>query len=147
MSTAAAEINDLDTGVHVGWERTGFRFNAYNTPVPGTSPVCRFYRAPAFGDSHFYSASPAECAATAAAHPLDWIYESPAVFYIFLPDPTTGACPAATQPVWRFFNQLTTNHRYTAEVDERDTMRSDPATWIPEGYGPDAVIMCAPTGS
>jgi hypothetical protein len=69
------------------------------------------------------------------------------VFYIFLPDPTTGACPAATQPVWRFFNQLTTNHRYTAEVDERDTMRSDPATWIPEGYGPDAVIMCAPTGS
>ena len=30
---------------------------------PGTSPVCRFYRAPGFGDSHFYSADPAECAA------------------------------------------------------------------------------------
>jgi hypothetical protein len=25
-------------------------------------------------------------------------------------------------------------------------MRDDPATWQPEGYGPDNVIMCAPTG-
>jgi hypothetical protein len=150
MSTAPGEINDLDTGVHVGWERTGLRFNAYNTQVAGTSPVCRFYRAPAFGDSHFYSASPAECAATAAAHPVDWIYESPAVFYIFLPDPTTGACPANTQPVWRFFNQRTTNHRYTTEVAEHEDMLSDPSTWVPEGYGPDPsnlVIMCAPLGS
>jgi hypothetical protein len=29
----------------------------------------------------------------------------------------------------------------------RDAMRADPATWIPEGYGPDAVIMCAPVGA
>ena len=67
-------------------------------PSPATSPVCRFYRAPAYGDSHFYSASPAECAATAAAHPVDWIYESPNVFYIQLPDTNTGACPANTLP-------------------------------------------------
>jgi hypothetical protein len=150
MSTAPGEVNDLDTGVHVGWERTGLRFNAYNTPVPGASPVCRFYRAPAYGDSHFYSASPQECAATAAAHPVDWVYESPAVFYIFLPDAVSGACPANTQPVWRFFNQRTTNHRYTTEVAERDEMLSDPLTWVPEGYGPDPsnlVIMCAPLGS
>jgi len=26
-------------------------------------------------------------------------------------------------------------------------MRNDPLTWIPEGYGPDAVIMCTPAGS
>ena len=147
LSTAPGEINDLDTGVHPGWERTGFRFLAYPTQIAGTSPVCRFYRAPAYGDSHFYSASPAECAATAAAHPVDWIYESASVFYIPLPDTVTGACPANTNPIWRFFNQVTTNHRYTADVTTRDDMRADPATWIPEGYGLDAVIMCTPVGS
>ena len=149
ISTAPAEINDLDTGVHVGWERTGFRFLAYATQVSGTSPVCRFYRAPAYGDSHFYSASPAECAATAAAHPVDWIYESASVFYIPLPNTTTGTCPAGTNPVWRFFNQLTTNHRYTTDVATRDDMNSNRAVWIPEGYGPGPYypIMCTPVGS
>jgi len=29
----------------------------------------------------------------------------------------------------------------------RDEMRADPATWIPDGYGPDNVIMCGPIGS
>jgi len=147
ISTAPNEINDLDTGVHVGWERTGLRFLAYSSAAAGTSPVCRFYRAPAFGDSHFYSASPAECAATASAHPVDWIYESPNVFYIQLPDQTSGACPAGTSPVWRFFNQQTTNHRYTADITTRDEMRAAPTVWVPEGYGPEAVIMCSPNGA
>jgi hypothetical protein len=149
ISTAALEINDLDTGVHVGWERTGFRFLAYETPVAGTSPVCRFYRAPAYGDSHFYSADPKECANTAAAHPVDWIYESPAVFYIPLPNTATGTCPTATRPVWRFFNKLTTNHRYTTDVAARDDMNGQPTVWIAEGYGPGPYypIMCTPVGS
>ena len=147
LSTNPSEINDLDTGVHPGWVRTGIRFNAYASPFAGASPVCRFYRAPAYGDSHFYSASPAECAATALQHPVDWIYESAAVFYIQLPDAATGNCPANTRPLWRFFNTVTTNHRYTPEAKLRDDMRFDPATWIAEGYGPDAVIMCSPLGS
>ena len=46
-----------------GWERTGMRFLAYDNPAAGTSPVCRFFFEGApFGSSHFYSASPAECA-------------------------------------------------------------------------------------
>ncbi len=145
LSTDPKEINDLDTGVHVGWERTGLRFLAYKTQVGNASPVCRFYREPSIGDSHFYSASPSECADTAAAHPVDWIYESPNVFYILLPDQATGACPAGSQPLWRFFNTLTTNHRYTMEIVIRDQMRAKPSVWIPEGYGPDATIMCAAT--
>ena len=149
ISTAAAEINDLDTGVHAGWERTGFRFLAYATQVPGTSPVCRFYRAPAYGDSHFYSASPAECTSTASQHPVDWIYESPTVFYIPLPDTATGICKSGTLPVWRFFNQQTTNHRYTTDVSTRDDMNADRQVWTPEGYGPGPyyAIMCTPVGS
>ena len=48
-----------------------------------------------YGDSHFYSASPAECAQVAAKYP-GFVYETPAVFYIALPDAATGACPAGT---------------------------------------------------
>ena len=66
---------------------------------------------------------------------------------MFLPDPATGVCAAGTQRIWRFFNQRTTNHRYTPEVALHDAMQFDPSTWLPEGYGPDAVIMCAPLGA
>jgi len=148
ITSSAAEINDLDTGVHAGWERTGLRFLAYSNQAAGTNPVCRFYRAPGFGDSHFYSASPSECTAVLnnpGAFP-GWVYEAPNVFYIQLPNTTTGACPAGTHPLWRFFSTLTTNHRYTADVSIRDNLRVTPGL-IPEGYGPDAVIMCSPNGN
>jgi lysyl endopeptidase len=144
LSTNPVEINNLDTGLTVGWERTGLRFLVYDNPAAGTSPVCRFYRAPAFGDSHFYSASPQECAATAAAHPVDWVYESPNVFYVQLPDTATGACPAGTRAVYRFFRAQTTNHRYTTEVVVRNELADTPG-WAAEGYGPGPYypIMCA----
>jgi hypothetical protein len=51
-----------------------------------------------------------------------------------------------THPLWRFFHTTVTNHRYTDDVSVRDNLRTDP-DWIPEGYGPDAVIMCAPNGA
>lgn len=146
ISTNPVEINDLDTGVHRGWERTGLRFLAYSDPAlapAGTMPVCRFYMRPEVGDSHFYSASPRECAETAARFGNSWIYESPNVFYIQLPDARTGACAAGTRPVWRFLNTYNTNHRYTAEVLVRDYLRLTPG-WLAEGYGPDQVIMCSP---
>ena len=144
LSTNPVEIDNLDSGRTVGWVRTGLRFLVYSVPAAGTSPVCRFYRAPAFGDSHFYSASPAECTQTAAAHPVDWIYESPSVFYVQLPNTTSGACPAGTAAVYRFFNTSTTNHRYTTEQVIRDEMRAQ-AAWTAEGYGPGPYfpIMCA----
>jgi lysyl endopeptidase len=139
----ANEINLLDTGVLRGWERTGVRFLAYSAPTAGANPVCRFYLRPEVGDSHFYSADPAESDRVRQQFP-SWIYESPAVFYIALPNAATSACPANTRPVWRFFNTFRTNHRYTPEVTIRDTLRGN-ATWLAEGYGPDSVIMCSPT--
>lgn len=146
LSTNPVEIANLDSGKTVGWARTGLRFLVYDNAQPGASPVCRFYRAPAFGDSHFYSASPEECAATAAAHPVDWIYESPNVFYVPLPDKATGVCAGGTQSVYRYFNVATTNHRYTQELTVRDDMDFSPL-WVPEGYGPGPYypIMCSPT--
>lgn len=147
ITSNPAEIADLDAGVHPGWVRTGLRFLAYSDPAlapAGATPVCRFYLLPAVGDSHFYSGDPAECAATAAKFGNAWTMESSAVFWIVLPDKTTGACPAGLRPVYRFFHAAVTNHRYTAEVDIRDDIATTPG-WVAEGYGPNAVIMCSPT--
>ena len=160
------EIQALDNGAHPGWVRTGLTFLAYADPSvapAGASPVCRFYLLPQFGDSHFYSADPADCAATAAKFAGSWVEESPALFYIELPDRITGACPANTRPVYRFLNwtnQL--HHRYTAETDVRNCLYygRNPASdkdvdcapfagsWLQEGYGtsPNAPVMCSPTG-
>jgi hypothetical protein len=143
MSALANEIQALDNGMFPGWVRTGQSFGSAGPSAPGANPVCRFYLPPDYGDSHFYSGSPDECAAVLAKYPF-FFYESPALFYILLPDPATGACPVGTSPVYRVWDQRAdTNHRYTTSRVIRDQMVA--SGWIPEGYGPDAVIMCAPT--
>ena len=142
MTAAANEIADMDGGKYAGWQRTGRAFNAYLAPVSGFGPVCRFYIPPAHGDSHFYSASPSECAAALATYPF-FFYEAPNVLYLALPNLVTGACPANTIPVYRVWNQRAdTNHRYTTSAAVRASMVA--AKWVAEGYGPDQVIMCAP---
>jgi hypothetical protein len=144
MSAAPAEIADLDAGVHPGWLRTGLSFKGYASATAGASPVCRFYIPPAIGDSHFYSASPAECADVRARFPA-FTYEAPDVFHIGLPDVATGACAAGTVPVYRVWdNRADTNHRYTTSLAVRQQMLA--AGWVAEGYGPGQVIMCAAPG-
>jgi hypothetical protein len=165
ITANAAEIQALDNGARPGWVRTGLTFLAYSDPrvaPPDVQPVCRFYVLPQYGDSHFYSADVAECAATAVKFAGIWAEETTALFYIQLPDRTTGACPANTRPVYRFVNQTNQiHHRFTAEVDVRDCLISDtpdpngvdsacrqPAgPWLQEGYGtpPFAAVMCSPT--
>ena len=88
------EIAKLDAGMFANWTRTGQHFAVFDptTPVAGASPVCRFYGSPAAGlDSHFYSASPAECAAVRQRFPGIWLEETDNAFGIWLPDPLTGA--------------------------------------------------------
>jgi streptogramin lyase len=140
LSFNTPEIVDLDTGVHAGWARTGLAFNAYPPAHAGTSPVCRFYIPPQFGDSHFFGRGTAECNATAAAHPA-FDYESPEVMDMLLP--TSGTCPANTVPVYRVFsNRPDANHRYTVSRTVRDQMVAK--HWAAEGDGPDLVVMCSP---
>ena len=79
VTASAAEIGALDNGVFKGWARTGYSFGVFPAGIdaPGTTPVCRFYGNPAYGlDSHFYSASPAECAEVQQQWPLQWVLES-----------------------------------------------------------------------
>ncbi len=142
ISALPAEIDALDRGKIPGWARTGQSFLAYSQAQAAANPVCRFYLPPAYGDSHFFSASPAECAAVQERYPF-FVLETPAAFYILLPDTATGACPAGSSPVYRVWdNRADTNHRYTTSRAIRDQMLA--AGWVAEGYGTDAVIMCSP---
>jgi len=153
MSSLQPDIDALDSGHFFGWSRTGLAFQAFADPASGgsgTNAVCRFYIPPP-ADSHFFSASPDECAAVLAKIPVDpnyagFIYETPQAFAIALPDTATGACPSGTIPVYRLWNQRTdSNHRYTADPATRDEMLAK--GYLAEGYGPDNVIMCTPGAS
>lgn len=145
ISASAAEIADLDAGLHPGWRRTGSSFHAYATPRDGTTPVCRFYLPPAAGDSHFFSASPDECRDTGARFP-DFVLETGEAFSVALPDASTGECPATTVPLYRVWNhRVDGNHRYTTERAVWQQMKN--LGWTAEGYGPDQVVMCTPTAS
>ena len=140
------EIFALDFGIFKGWARTGEKIRVFETgsfndaPV---RPVCRYYGLPSAGlDSHFYSADPAECFRVNRDYGTEWQIESGNVFQISLPDKATGDCPIAGVPVYRVFNHRSdANHRYTTKTAIRTQMEL--AGWIREGYGPDAVIMCA----
>jgi len=59
-----------------------------------------------------------------------------------LPYTTTGACPAGAVPVYRLWNnRADSNHRYTTDTTVVKQMLGK--GYIQEGYGPNAVIMCA----
>ena len=135
-----AEQANLDAGnTPTRWNRTGQSFRVYTAAQPGTSPVCRYYLPPQFGDSHFFGRGTAECDATGAAHPA-FVLEDPAFMHVMLP--VAGVCPAGTTPVYRVFsNRPDANHRYLTDAAIRDQMVA--RGWLAEGDGPDLVVMCA----
>jgi hypothetical protein len=150
VTASATEIAALDAGVFPGWSRTGQKLPVYlSDPSIGgvqatVTPVCRFYGLPSAGlDTHFFSASPAECAAVEAKWPDIWLLETPTAFYVYLPNTADGSCPDGTVPVYRFYNNRTdVNHRYTTSAVIQAQMIS--AGWLPEGYGANTVAMCVP---
>ncbi len=137
----ATEQANLDAGkTPTKWTRTGYAFRAYTRSQAGTSPVCRYYLPPEFGDSHFFGRGTAECDATGAAHPA-FVLEDPQFMHMILP--AAGACPGGTTPVYRVFsNRRDANHRYMTDRGVRDQMVAK--GWLAEGDGPDLVVMCAP---
>jgi hypothetical protein len=144
ISGLAPDLDALDSGRFSGWARTGLGFKAFPNQSlggPGTTPACRYYIPPQHGDSHFISASPAECAAVAAKIPVDpnysgYLLETSAEFYIALPDLPSEVCPAGTVPVYRLWNQRAdSNHRYTTDAAIKQQM-------IARGYHLEGVTMC-----
>jgi hypothetical protein len=103
-------------------------------------PVCRLYVPSAGGSSHFFSASPAECADTLSQNP-NAVLETAKAFYASLPDPQTGECLYDQQSVFRLWNgRADSNHRFTTSASIRDFMLSQ--GYIAEGYGSPPVAMC-----
>ena len=148
MTADPAEIDALDTGRLTGWQRTGMGFNVVtgvaNTAGGGAYAVCRYYGRPEAGlNTHFYSASPEECAAVAQNWPDQWVLESSNVFQVHLPNMMTGACPAGTLPIFRTWNErVDTNHRFTMDPNTQATMMG--RGHAVEGYGDPPVAMCSP---
>jgi uncharacterized protein DUF5648 len=148
MTADPNEIAALDAGLFAGWQRTGQSFVVY---AKGQSNgrgrgVSRYYGLPAAGlDSHFYTASAAETAAMGQPPRLAvWKLEGTGVFEIPTPATLTGQCPANTTNVYRLWNNRPdSNHRYTTSRAIRNQMIA--RGYAPEGYGPDGVIMCAPS--
>ena len=148
ISNLQPDIDALDSGRISGWVRTGLSFYVFANPGGGLNPVCRFYIPPQHGDSHFFSADPAECARIQNLIGFDpnysgYILETSSAFYIGLPNALTGACPLGTTAVYRLWNaRVDSNHRYTTDPVVKAQMQA--IGYIAEGYGPNAVAMCAP---
>ena len=152
MSMDPQEVAYLDLGTFPGWQRTGLSFLTFGSSASAVgsaaNPACRFYIPPEHGDSHFFSADPVECAIARSKIGTDpnfsgYVEETSNAFYIELPDKSNGVCPANTTPVYRLWNQAAySNHRYTTSEDVKNQMIA--RGWVAEGYGPNAVDMCAP---
>ena len=148
VTTDTKEAADLDNGVHPGWKRTGLTFQAIKAgeTVAGSVGICRFYGSPAKGlDSHFYSASAAECTAVQAQFADSWLLESSEVFRAFPVDPNTGKCPSGAESVFRLWNNRSdVNHRYTDQTTVYAQMIAK--GYVAEGNGNPSqpVIFCMP---
>ena len=150
MTAHEHEMVVLDGGSPTDWKRTGQVFGAFSivAPMPGTSPVCRYYGGANGGpNSHFYSAEKFECdllAQIEAQTPPDkpaWRFEREA-FRITVP--VDGNCPPNLTPVYRLYNRAGVpgrnrepNHRYTTALTIHTEMQAK--GWISEG-----VHMCVP---
>ena len=148
MTADPAEMAYFDTALAPVYQRTGQVFYAWRDPslAPAGSPVapvCRFYSPLPLIDSNFFTAIAAECNFVIANWPGTWNLESPAAFYVLLSD-DSGACPAASIPVYRFFNNRNdANMRHTRDLTVRREMLNK--QWAPNGLGPIGVAFCTPT--
>jgi hypothetical protein len=140
-----AEIMALDSGQIPGWHLIykdsagGTGFAGYRRRVEAMShEVCRFYLPPP-SDSHFYTASEAECADVQARYP-QLVLETSSALYAGLPDPVTGGCAPGLWSLYRLWNPVTNDHWYTADDEVRGKALSQ--GYVPEGYGPSGVGMC-----
>jgi len=146
VTQATPEIAALDAGVFSGWVRTGQTFRAY---MPGQSDnrgrtVCRWYAIADHRATHFFSASWEECEVLIFGYNSMWQEETNNAFEIALPARPSGVCPQNTVPVYRLWNARTdSDHRYTTDAATRDAMVAK--GYVAEGYGDNAVAMCAPS--
>jgi len=63
---------------------------------------------------------------------------------VHLPNIADGTCETGTLPISRFYNRRAdVNHRYVTNDSDARAMLG--VGWTAEGFGPRAVVMCAPS--
>lgn len=144
------EIAALDAGAHPGWIRTGQGFLAYRPGEGAGQPVVRYYGLPSAGlDTHFFTLGfNVGDFMFLFAHPAEWEKESNDAFDLDFPSYVAGnvlvqnSCAPGEVPVYRLWNQrVDSNHRYTTDPAIKAQMIAK--GYVAEGYGPDAIMMCA----
>ena len=139
VTSDPVEIAFIETNQRDVYQRTGAVFFAYQDQFlapPGVMPVCRF-AAGGIINSQFLSANPAECQFVQQHWAGVWTLETPAAFYVEVPD-AGGTCRAGTIPIHRFFNnRQDANHRHTPDLSVKRAMIN--RHWVPEG-----AAFCSP---
>lgn len=119
----ATEVAALDAGLFPGWRRTGMRYRVRSSASTDAMPICRVFVPGTDGQRgfHFYSRSPAECAATLSRFNG---YDEGVVFYASVPD-ANGQCAEGTAPVWRLTTAQGPAFAYTPNAGRRDTLTAN----------------------
>jgi len=145
VSATPIEIALLDASPST-WVRTGLSFKVWTEAAASLSPVCRFFSGQTFApkSSHFFTPYPAECASVKLGGV--WQFEGN-VFNLGLPigPPSQGACPAASAPLYRLYNNGqggAPNHRYTDDLTILNQMVVQ--GWSFEGELQTKVFACGP---
>ena len=153
LTAEPAEATSIDNGGSgPGWQRTGRTFRGWNIAAnapAGAVPVCRFYAGGP--NSHFYTASAAECQGLRNLNPsnnasLGWSYEGIAFYTV---PPTGSGCPATYYPIYRSYNNRFSavaakndgNHRITPSYN--DYLRSTRFF----GFADEGIAFCAPASA
>jgi len=136
----ARDINALDGGTLPGWQRTGevipvFARRGRDSLRSAASTSNRSR------DSHFFSASGAECSEVRVKFP-QLSRKSAAACTWRCPNTSSGRCLAGTSP--SNVSGSAARTRIIADSHQRGPARSMVASGgVAEGYGPAAVAMCA----
>ena len=143
----AAEIAALDAGQFQGWLRTGMAFNVVDPAADTGAWHLRCAATMAVPPMAWTRTStrrrPPNARQSMRNWPEQWLLESANVFQVYMPDLSSGACPAGTLAVYRTWNHRTdTNHRYTMDRSVQNMMMGKGN--IAEGYGNPPVAMCSP---
>lgn len=134
----ATEIAALDAGLFPGWYRTGSRYRVRTGASTDAMPICRIFvpAAPGRREFHFYSRSPAACAAELGKRGG---FDEGVVFYAPVPD-ASGQCAEGTAPVWKLAAAGGPAFAYTPNAKRRDTLAAN-------GYAITGVEFCVPSSA
>lgn len=129
-----AEKDDL-IAHNPNWKYEGVAYLAFDSQMPGTTPLYRFYSKNYRG--HFFTIN-AEEMRTVRDTNRNWNYEG--IAYYVYPEPVAGSVP-----VFRFWSKGYRHHFYTTNEEEKDSLIATNPNWKYEGVAFYALADDAPS--